>query len=119
MSAEVRRGGWTASYDEKRLRERSPGGERPDLHGRVASGTVLNVATGEATPVRRVLDLIADVLGVDVIPEVDPRLVRANDPPIIVGDATRLRELTGWVPRIPLRQTLADLISEMEQSRSR
>jgi GDP-4-dehydro-6-deoxy-D-mannose reductase len=87
--------------------------------GRLESGTVLNVATGQAVPVRRVLDEFAAILGVEVNPTIDPSLVRENDPPIIVGDASRLHELTGWTPSIPLERTLADLVEALEQGRHR
>jgi nucleoside-diphosphate-sugar epimerase len=42
----------------------------------------------------------------------DPSLVRAGDPRRIVGDAAALTAVTGWVPRIDLRQTLADMLAE-------
>jgi GDP-4-dehydro-6-deoxy-D-mannose reductase len=34
--------------------------------------------------------------------------MRRAEIPRMAGDATRLREATGWEPRIPLEQTLAD-----------
>jgi GDP-4-dehydro-6-deoxy-D-mannose reductase len=84
--------------------------------GHVPSGTVVNVATGRAIAIRRVLALIAEIVGIDVTPEVDPELVRANDAPVIVGDPTRLRSLTGWSPLIPIERTLADLVADLESS---
>ena len=41
---------------------------------------------------------------------VDPELVRPVDVPVLVGDATRLRDATGWAPQIPLERTLADVL---------
>ena len=81
---------------------------------RVASGTVLNVATGRATAIRRLLEILCEIVGVSVRIRVDPTLVRSNDPTEIVGDATRLRDLTGWRPSIPLERSLADLIASIE-----
>jgi GDP-4-dehydro-6-deoxy-D-mannose reductase len=40
----------------------------------------------------------------------DPSLVRTADVPHLVGDATKLREATGWAPAIPIHQTLQDLV---------
>jgi len=40
----------------------------------------------------------------------DPSLRRPVDPAVVYGDPRRLREATGWEPRIPLSQTLADLL---------
>jgi GDP-4-dehydro-6-deoxy-D-mannose reductase len=84
------------------------------LHsGTVPPGSVLNVATGRSIAIREIIDLLSDIAGVPIAPRVDPDLVRANDAPEIVGDASRLRALTGWEPRIPLRQTLTDLVESL------
>lgn len=79
--------------------------------GRVPAGSVVNVATGRAVSVRQLLDMVSRAAGVRTTPRVDPRLVRANDAPEIVGDATLLRRLTGWAPTIPLERTIADVVA--------
>jgi GDP-4-dehydro-6-deoxy-D-mannose reductase len=81
--------------------------------GAVPPGSVLNVATGRSVAIREMIDLLSDIAGVPIAPRVDPDLVRANDAPEIVGDASRLRALAGWEPRIPLRQTLTDLVESL------
>jgi GDP-4-dehydro-6-deoxy-D-mannose reductase len=81
--------------------------------GRIAPGTVVNVATGNSVAIRHVLGVLAEIVGVQVGSQVDPTLVRTDDPPEIVGDSSRLRSLTGWEPRIPLRQTLTDLVESL------
>lgn len=79
--------------------------------GRIGDGpSVLNVATGRAVRLRDVLEELCRIAGVDPEIRVDGSLVRSDDPPRIVGDATRLRALTGWEPRIALSQTLADVL---------
>jgi GDP-4-dehydro-6-deoxy-D-mannose reductase len=40
----------------------------------------------------------------------DPELLRPTDAPFQACDATRLRNQTGWRPRIPLDQTLDDIL---------
>jgi GDP-4-dehydro-6-deoxy-D-mannose reductase len=84
--------------------------------GAVRPGTIVNVATGRAVSIRGVLERLMDLIGVDVTPRPDPVLVRANDPPLIVGDPGRLRALTGWTPEIPLEVTLADLVASLESA---
>lgn len=81
--------------------------------GSVPAGTILNVASGRSVSIRELIALLSDIIGIAVTPRVDPALVRVDDPPEIVGDATLLRELTGWSPRIPLRQTLSDLVASL------
>ncbi len=47
--------------------------------------------------------------------EPDPSRMRRSDIPRAIGDATRARELLGWVPRIAWRQTLADVLDDWRQ----
>lgn len=72
---------------------------------------VFNIATGVAIPMSGVIGEICRLLSIDNRTEADPRFVRENDPPEIAGDATVLTKATGWLPRIPIRQTLADMIA--------
>jgi GDP-4-dehydro-6-deoxy-D-mannose reductase len=71
---------------------------------------VVNVCSGVGVALRDVLDLITGAASVAVGVEQDPALTRSVDPPHIVGDPARLRELTGWTPDIPLEQSVADLL---------
>jgi GDP-4-dehydro-6-deoxy-D-mannose reductase len=85
--------------------------------GTIPTGSVLNVATGRSVAIREVLATLADIAGVRFRPYRDPALIRGDDPPEIVGDASRLRDVTGWRPSIPLRRTLADLVASIEAGR--
>ena len=73
-------------------------------------GEVYNVATGRSWAIREVLDMLVDFAGVKVEIGEDPERLRPSDVPRLEGDATRLREATGWVPTIPFEQTLRDLL---------
>jgi len=55
---------------------------------------------------------IIELCSVEVSLELDPALVRSVDPPIVVGDSARLRELTGWEPRIELDRSLRDVLED-------
>jgi GDP-4-dehydro-6-deoxy-D-mannose reductase len=81
------------------------------LMDRGTPGTVYNIATGVARPTRAVLETLLAHARVSVRVEVDPARLRPNDIPVLVGDPTRLRELTGWTPSIPFDQMLADLLN--------
>ncbi|MBV8197978.1 MAG: hypothetical protein JO263_07570, partial [Candidatus Eremiobacteraeota bacterium] len=39
----------------------------------------------------------------------DPQRMRAAETPLSVGDPAKLRERTGWAPKIPLPQSLRDV----------
>ncbi len=69
-------------------------------------GEVYNVCSGTAVSIRDLLDMLVALAGVAVRIEVDPRKVRPADIPILIGDGTKLRRATGWVPEISLRETL-------------
>lgn len=72
-------------------------------------GEPVNVASGVGRTMRAVVENLIEISGLDVAIEVDPARVRTRDPRRIVGDATRLRALTGWGPVIPVEQTLVDI----------
>lgn len=77
-------------------------------HG--APGTVYNIASGVARPVRAVLDGLIERARVRVQVTVDPERLRPHDTPIVLGDSSRLRDATGWTPAIPFERTLDDLL---------
>lgn len=80
------------------------------LMERGAAGTVYNVASGIARPMRAVLDGLAQRSRVRVQISTDPERLRPNDTPVLVGDASRLRAATGWTPEIPFDRMLDDLL---------
>lgn len=84
------------------------------VDGRIETGQRFNIATGTPVWIGAVVDRLALLAGHPVAVEIDPLLVRRHDPPFIVGDATALRERTGWTPEIPLDQTLRDVIADIE-----
>jgi GDP-4-dehydro-6-deoxy-D-mannose reductase len=73
------------------------------------TGQPINVASGTAVAVRDVLDALIDVSGLAVEVMVDPARLRPSDLPVVCGSSALLRRLTGWRPRISLRQTLDDV----------
>lgn len=86
------------------------------LEPSVAPG-VYNVATGRSVRMADVVDLLVEMARVPVTVEQDPDRLRPADIPVQRGDASRLREATGWKPEIPLEQTLADALEAARRSR--
>ena len=69
-----------------------------------------NVCSGRAYRMR---DLLEGLIGRSRTPirvELDPERLRPSDNPIIAGDRSRIGAETGWEPRIPIQQTLDDLL---------
>jgi GDP-4-dehydro-6-deoxy-D-mannose reductase len=79
-------------------------------------GEVYNVASGQAVRIGDVVELLAEISGVEVDVRIDPSLVRPEDANVVIGDAGKLRAATGWRPEIPLRQTLKDVLAEAEHA---
>ncbi|HTS89435.1 MAG TPA: NAD-dependent epimerase/dehydratase family protein [Gemmatimonadales bacterium] len=80
------------------------------LLSRGEPGQIYNVASGQGIALTAIFQRLAELIGVRAVPEVDPALTRIADLPHLVGDASRLRRLTGWTPRIPFDQTLQDIV---------
>jgi GDP-4-dehydro-6-deoxy-D-mannose reductase len=73
-------------------------------------GEIYNIASGQGHRLADLLRAMQRLLGSRVIAEYDPALARGSDILHLVGDASRLRAATGWMPGIPLDQTLRDLL---------
>ena len=82
-------------------------------------GRAYNVCRGEAVAIQEVLDTLIELSTADVEVRVDPERYHALDAPLIFGDATRLREDTGWTPEFSLRETLLDLLNEWRDKRDK
>ncbi|MCL5038016.1 MAG: GDP-mannose 4,6-dehydratase [Chloroflexi bacterium] len=75
------------------------------------SGEVYNIASGTDHSIRELLDMLLSMSTVKIKIEVDPSRLRPSDVPVLLGDATKLRELTGWKPEIPFEKTLEDILN--------
>jgi len=78
-------------------------------HG--APGEVYNIATGQGHTIQEVLDILLSLSKVTIQQQADPERLRPSDVPLLIGDCSKFRARTGWLPRIPLDQTLRDLLN--------
>jgi GDP-4-dehydro-6-deoxy-D-mannose reductase len=76
------------------------------------AGAVYNVCSGRGRSIRELLDILLAVSGAKLDVKVEPERLRPADVPAQYGDPRRLKEATGWEPRIPLEQTLRDLLDD-------
>jgi GDP-4-dehydro-6-deoxy-D-mannose reductase len=76
------------------------------LEGGGEAGEIYNVCSGKATTMRDVLRRLIEIAHVPVQVREDPDRMRPADVPVSVGDASKLREATGWAPRISLMAAL-------------
>jgi len=73
-------------------------------------GLVYNIASGVGHSIRSVLDTLVARARTPVRVESDPTRLRAHDTPRVIGDATRLKQATGWQPAISFEQMFGDLL---------
>ena len=74
------------------------------------AGRPYNVCRGEAFRVGDLLDALVRQSQAAIEVRTDPARLRPNDMPVVLGDPSRLERDTGWKPRIPIEQTLRDLL---------
>lgn len=75
-------------------------------------GEVYNIGSGRPRSIREVLELLLSMTQVNVRVEVDLQRIRPVEIPISAADTARIRERLGWEPRIPLEQSLRDVLEE-------
>ena len=67
-----------------------------------------NVASGVGRRIGELLDTLLSLAGVEASTEVDPERFRPTD--CAVGDASLLKQATGWAPRRGFEETLSELL---------
>jgi len=80
------------------------------LLGDAGSAGVYNVASGDGVTLLEVFRLLSDLVEHRAEPVQDPSLTRDVEIPHLVGDSSRLREQTGWIPRHSLEETLKEVV---------
>lgn len=75
-------------------------------------GEVYNVGGNELFTMGELLDIMLDLKNLKgkIEKRVDPKLVRPIDIPVQICDTTKCRNLTGWKPKIRIKQTLINLL---------
>lgn len=75
-----------------------------------AGGETYNVCYGRTLSIGRLLDLLVAASGCRIDVVQDPRLIRRVDIPELAGSHAKLTRLSGWAPRIPVGESLADTL---------
>ncbi len=74
------------------------------------SGEKYNICSGRSTPVLNVVEILTGLSSIKIERQIDPLKNRPSDMPIMYGSHQKITGLTGWIPTIPLEQTLKDLL---------
>lgn len=78
--------------------------------------SVYNVCSARATKLRRIVDCLAGISGVQAEISIDAARLRPAEPLEVVGDNRRIVAETGWRPEHDLETTLRDLYRACEGS---
>ena len=76
------------------------------------SGTVYNLCAGDGVSVADIIAQLRSLARVPMRAHLDPARRRANDVERVVGSHERATADTGWVPRIPLLDTLSTVLDD-------
>lgn len=80
------------------------------------SGEVYNVGSGKAVSLLEILALLQEMTGVRADITVRNDRIRHSDIPKMEADISKIRQDTGWEARIPLRQSVADMLQYWQQN---
>jgi GDP-4-dehydro-6-deoxy-D-mannose reductase len=80
---------------------------------------VYNICSGRTHEIREIVELYQDITGIRVDIETEPGRSREQSVPFMGGDYRKLHEVSGWQPRIPLKQTLEDVYHYWREELSR
>jgi len=85
------------------------------LEDRLPWGEVYNVASGRAVAISDLVEMLLHECRVKVEVVVAPERLRPADVPVFVGSSDKLRQAVGWEPRVPLEQTVRDVMNYWRQ----
>ena len=71
----------------------------------------INVCSGVATPIRRMAEYVAELMGQSQLLRFGELPMPTHEPPLIIGDNTRLREEVGWSPRFSIEEGLQQTVA--------
>jgi GDP-4-dehydro-6-deoxy-D-mannose reductase len=77
---------------------------------RATPGRPYNVCSGRGLAISELVDRLRGRAICEVTVVQDRSLFRPNDPPLLVGDHSRLTDETGWTPQVPFERTVDDLL---------
>lgn len=78
-------------------------------------GQAFNVCSGKPRTIQSMLDAMLALTTAKIELRVDPSKFRVADTPVSYGDATRIRDATGWAPSIVFEHTIADILNDWRE----
>jgi GDP-4-dehydro-6-deoxy-D-mannose reductase len=78
-------------------------------------GEIYNICTSRGHKLQEILDIISEILKYKITTKVNPKFIRPNDNLTIIGDNSKLKDEIGWTPKITIRQSLVDIIGNIQK----
>lgn len=75
-------------------------------------GEVYNLGSGQPRPIRSLVETLLDLAEVAIEVVTEPGRLRPSDTPVSCCDSGKAQRELGWAPRIPFRQTVAEVLDE-------
>lgn len=75
-----------------------------------SAGETYNVGSGKAVSIEEILKTILSISTREIGIETDPERFRPIDLPVVQADIGKLKGCTGWVPEIPLSQSIKETL---------
>jgi GDP-mannose 4,6-dehydratase len=79
------------------------------------AGDVYNVSGEKVYQVKEIIPLIEKKLDIKLNVEVDQKLLRPTDEPIIYGDSSKLKRDTAWKQQYSLEETITDMLRYLQE----
>lgn len=77
----------------------------------LSPGTIINIASGAQRRIGDILHELLEIAGLRVEIVIDDKRLRSSETLCAIGNAGRARQLLGWTPSIPWKQTLTDVLT--------
>ncbi len=82
---------------------------------KATAGEVYNLSGEKVYQIKEIIQILEKSLDFDFSIEIDQKLLRPTDEPIIYGDSTKFKKETGWKQEIPLEKTLKDMLQHWRE----
>lgn len=86
-------------------------GYKKILETDITPGETFNICSGQGIKMKELLSKLLRLAKKPIKIVKDQKRMRPSEVPITVGDYIKLKNLTGWEPKIPLDQTLEDTLN--------
>ena len=85
--------------------------ENENFYGINNKFDIFNVCSGSEVSMRSILNIMLEITGIDAAIKIDEAKLRPNEQKRIYGSSNKLKDHTGWQPKIPLKKSIEDILN--------